>query len=186
MAEQDQKQEEEGALRCANHPATTTYIRCSRCEKPICTRCMYPTPVGYRCAECFNPQVTPMYKLDTSRLPLAIAAGLGVAVAGGIFWGFFPQFAFWDALLMGFVISDVIGRFANQKRGPVLQYSAVAAAVFGFVVALLVYSLRAGVGFDRLLSTATRYGLNGPNNIIDLFHLLLLGLVCFMCWVRLR
>jgi membrane associated rhomboid family serine protease len=37
---------------CYRHPGRTTLVRCSRCERPICTDCMRPAPVGIQCPEC--------------------------------------------------------------------------------------------------------------------------------------
>ncbi len=37
---------------CYRHPDRETYIRCQRCDKPICPACMNPAPVGYQCPEC--------------------------------------------------------------------------------------------------------------------------------------
>ena len=53
-------QDPETPLYCANHPNEETYVRCSRCEKPICARCRVRTPVGFRCFDCANLQVLPL------------------------------------------------------------------------------------------------------------------------------
>jgi membrane associated rhomboid family serine protease len=37
---------------CYRHPDRPTLVRCSRCERPICTECMRPAPVGIHCPEC--------------------------------------------------------------------------------------------------------------------------------------
>ena len=37
---------------CYRHPDRETYIRCSRCERPICPDCMNAAPVGFQCPEC--------------------------------------------------------------------------------------------------------------------------------------
>jgi membrane associated rhomboid family serine protease len=37
---------------CYRHPDRPTLVRCSRCERPICTDCMVPAPVGIQCPEC--------------------------------------------------------------------------------------------------------------------------------------
>ncbi|SDU31127.1 rhomboid family intramembrane serine protease [Jiangella alkaliphila] len=37
---------------CYRHPDRETYIRCSRCNKPICPDCMIAAPVGYQCPQC--------------------------------------------------------------------------------------------------------------------------------------
>lgn len=38
--------------RCYRHPDRETYIRCSRCNRPICPECMTSAPVGFQCPEC--------------------------------------------------------------------------------------------------------------------------------------
>ena len=37
---------------CYRHPDRETLLSCSVCERPICTACMSPAPVGIRCPEC--------------------------------------------------------------------------------------------------------------------------------------
>lgn len=39
---------------CYRHPSRETYIRCSRCERPICPDCMTAVPVGFQCPECIS------------------------------------------------------------------------------------------------------------------------------------
>jgi membrane associated rhomboid family serine protease len=37
---------------CYRHPERETYIRCSRCDKPICPECMVSAAVGFQCPDC--------------------------------------------------------------------------------------------------------------------------------------
>lgn len=37
---------------CFRHPDRETFLRCSRCERSICTDCMVTAPVGFHCPEC--------------------------------------------------------------------------------------------------------------------------------------
>jgi membrane associated rhomboid family serine protease len=37
---------------CYRHPARETYLRCSRCDRPICPDCMTDAAVGHHCPEC--------------------------------------------------------------------------------------------------------------------------------------
>jgi membrane associated rhomboid family serine protease len=37
---------------CYRHPGRETYIRCTRCDRPICPDCMISASVGFQCPEC--------------------------------------------------------------------------------------------------------------------------------------
>lgn len=37
---------------CYRHPDRETYVRCVRCDRPICPDCMVEAPVGFQCVEC--------------------------------------------------------------------------------------------------------------------------------------
>jgi membrane associated rhomboid family serine protease len=37
---------------CYRHPSRETYIKCTRCDRPICPDCMNEASVGHQCPEC--------------------------------------------------------------------------------------------------------------------------------------
>ncbi|GAA2051970.1 rhomboid family intramembrane serine protease [Nocardiopsis rhodophaea] len=37
---------------CFRHPDRETYVRCTRCERPICPDCMRDAAVGFHCVQC--------------------------------------------------------------------------------------------------------------------------------------
>lgn len=37
---------------CFRHPSRETYVRCTRCDRPICPDCMVEASVGHQCPEC--------------------------------------------------------------------------------------------------------------------------------------
>jgi len=37
---------------CYRHPYESAGVRCTRCDRPICPRCMITAPVGFQCPEC--------------------------------------------------------------------------------------------------------------------------------------
>jgi hypothetical protein len=125
-------------LYCANHPKEPTYLRCGRCDKPICAKCRIHTPVGFRCFDCANVQVLPTYAISTDFYVKAALFGAVAAAVAGVLMGIFPGFEFWAAMLMGIAVPEAVTAAANQKRGPGLQMIGMGAVVFGFVVSRFV------------------------------------------------
>lgn len=44
----------EAAPVCYRHPKRETYVRCQRCERPICPECQTQAAVGVQCPECLR------------------------------------------------------------------------------------------------------------------------------------
>ena len=130
-------------MRCATHPETETNLKCGKCGKPICPRCLVQTPVGARCPDCAK-----LYKLPTYRVPAkyylrAIGTALGMAIVGGIVWGVINNlvpFFFRNFLLaagVGYAIGEVVSRSVNRKRGKGLATVAGVAVAISYVVSIL-------------------------------------------------
>jgi hypothetical protein len=153
---------------CANHPGVETYLRCAKCEKPICAKCRVSTPVGFRCFECARLQVLPTYAISSDFYLKAGVAGFAAALATGALMGIFPAFEFWAALVMGVIVPEAVTAAANQKRGPGLQALAMSAVLFGFIVSRLVVhyfpSLIPLGGINRIevITLFSQGGLFGP------------------------
>ena len=107
---------------CYRHPDRETYVRCTRCDRPICPECMRSASVGFQCPDDVaagaksvrQPRTAFGGRLsgDTSRVSIALI-GLNVA-------------AFVLGLLAG--VGELRLRFANLA-GPVLLPSGEVAGV---------------------------------------------------------
>ena len=132
-----------GPVPCADHPDVETRLRCSRCGRPICPRCGVRTPVGMRCPDCAGTRSS--VAANPGRTLTAAAAGLAVATVAGIGWGFFPDWQFYWALLLGFGVVEAMVRLLSKHRGVDLQAIALAIVVYGMVLSRLVLAQRFGV-----------------------------------------
>ncbi len=141
---------ESGTLFCANHPDRETYLRCNRCEKPICTSCAVQTPTGYRCKECVRGQQKVFNTAKASDLILvpiiaAVLSYIGSNTVG--FLGFFTLFA---APFAGMLIERAIRLVIKNRRSNPLFYLAAAGSAVGglplFLAALLSFLGNIAVG----------------------------------------
>ncbi len=134
------------ATRCAAHHNVETNLRCGKCGKPICPKCLVQTPVGARCRECANLYRLPTYRVSTQYYLRAIGTTLVMAIILGVIWGVLEVFLpFFLGLLLGpgagYAISELVSRATNRKRGPGLAAIAGAGVVISYLVSVLVLSV---------------------------------------------
>lgn len=128
---------------CPKHKDTPTNLRCGKCSELVCPRCLVHTPVGVRCTDCAQVKRPPTYDVPRGFLARAVAAGIGLGIAGGIglivlqplTFGFFYLII---AAGLGYVVAEGVSLSANRKRGRMLQYvaSGGVALSFGILLAL--------------------------------------------------
>ncbi|HEX77739.1 MAG TPA: hypothetical protein G4O03_04925 [Dehalococcoidia bacterium] len=136
----------EPALRCAAHPEVATNLRCGKCGKPICPRCMVQTPVGARCRECAQLRPIPAYQVSWAHYVRATGAGLGAAIACGLLWSLIRvilPLGYLSILLglgAGWAIAEVVSLAVNRKRGPGLAAIGAGSVVAAYLVSLCLWS----------------------------------------------
>jgi hypothetical protein len=126
-----------GIVMCPRDPGVETALRCSRCETPICPKCMVQTPVGARCRDCARITRSPIYTLTPVHALRAGAASLIGGVVMGLIWGFVLLpfsvgfFSIFIGAGLGWVFTKGMEFATNRKRGP----GVVAFAVVGILIA---------------------------------------------------
>ncbi len=163
---------------CETHPDVESELRCGRCERLICPRCLVYTPGGVRCRDCAQLRRPPMYELATEHLVraggAAAAVGAALGLAGALLLPPGSRVPFFGLLLAlfagsgaGTLMAEAITRATRGKRGPAVQWIAVA----GLVLAALI----------RLAITREFGQLTG-----DLLGLVALVIALAVAWGRLR
>lgn len=130
-------------VECPRDPGVETALRCSRCETPICPRCLIQSPVGARCRDCAKTLKNPIYTLETTHLVRAALAAVIGGVAMGLIWGFvlLPFTVGFFSIFLGAGLSWAFTKamdFATgRKRGPVVAWFAVGGIVIAWSMTLL-------------------------------------------------
>lgn len=140
---------------CVEHGDTPTSLRCTRCERPVCPRCMVQAPVGIRCREHGQGRKPPTYQVSSGILARGITAGLAIGVVGGLLLAFFAlpllrQIPYGAILCMvgfGYLVGEGISRATNRKRGGPLVVAAVAGVALAFGIVVYI-DARFGVSMD--------------------------------------
>ncbi len=138
---------------CVNHPKTETLLRCNKCGKPVCIKCVVRTPVGYRCKECLNIQHAGYY--TATSLDYAIVAAVGTLasiIAGGIAaaLGGFWFFAIFYAPAAGGIIAELIRWAIQKRRGKYTSLVACATLVVGGFIGASAFPILFALGARRI------------------------------------
>jgi hypothetical protein len=129
-------------MTCLNHPKIATSLRCNRCERPMCLRCLELTAVGYRCKECLGKQRVGYY--NATPFDHVVAAGVGLVpsiVAGAIVPYAFFYLALIGGPIGGAIVSEGIRYAIGHRRGRFIWAVACAAIVVGGLIGVGVWSL---------------------------------------------
>jgi hypothetical protein len=124
-------------LYCVNHPNTETLLRCYRCNRPVCTKCVTRTPVGLICKDCLSIQRAGYYTATPVDYAVAGIVGTLVSMVGGAIaaamGGFFLLAIFYGPFAGG-VIAEIIRLPIQKRRGRYIWLVACASVIVGGLV----------------------------------------------------
>lgn len=148
------KEAETGTLFCTNHPTRSTNLRCNRCGRPMCTRCVRRTPVGYRCKDCIYEQQEAYFNATAFHYVVAAIVALPLGAVGGFLANALGFWIIFIAAGAGTIMGRIVFRLIGRRRGRWLPH---------LVAAMLVIGALAGVLFQligaALMVTLTNVGL---------------------------
>ncbi|MGH2836769.1 MAG: hypothetical protein ACRDJY_00295 [Thermoleophilaceae bacterium] len=127
-------EDDAGPLYCYRHPKSETYVRCGRCDQPICPKCAVQGPVGFRCRQCGLVKNASIRDFS----PRQLALGIGVTFGGGALLGYLGGqigfFSIFISFFAGSFIAEGAVRFMGLKRGPVMRAIVYGGLLAGFVL----------------------------------------------------
>ena len=132
-------------LYCYRHPERETFVRCGRCDQPICMGCAMQGPVGLRCKTCGKPARDALASLRPSQVAIGLLVAAGLSAVVGYFGAQFGWFMIVVGFFAGSIIAEALDRTIGIKRGPRI----LAIAVTGILVGGLIGSSFSMIGMWR-------------------------------------
>lgn len=126
--------DESGPLYCYRHPKNETYVRCGRCDQPICPKCAVQGPVGFRCRQCGLVKSATLSSFTPQQLALGVAVSLGGGAILGFLGGQLGFFSIIIAFFGGGMIAEAMVRATGMKRGPIMRLMLYGGLVAGFAL----------------------------------------------------
>lgn len=125
-------EDDSARLFCYRHPASETYIRCNRCDQPICTKCAVQTPVGFKCRQCGLVKSATLSSFKPQQLALGVAIPVGGGALLGYLGGQMGIFGIFIAFFAGGIIAEAFVRTMGMKRGPIMRGLLYGGLLVGF------------------------------------------------------
>lgn len=147
-------------LTCYLHPDRETGLRCTSCERPICSDCARPAVVGQLCPECARARRPVNYQVSAANL---VVSGVVALISGGVFtilgfWllGMIGFFSLFLAFVLGPVIGELLVRLSDRltrnKKGRSMQMALGGGYALG---AMPLFGLLLLVGGPQILFSIT-------------------------------
>jgi hypothetical protein len=181
---------DDGRLFCYRHPTRETYIRCGRCDQPICTACAMQGPVGFRCRQCGTPARDPLQAVSPVQALLTFAAALGLGIVGG-FISSRVEFVI-ATLIVGYIsgilASEGSARITGYKRGPVVMASVIGGLALGIVIGFVGETWLWLAQLGPLAPIGEEFGLSLESVLLDqaIYLLMAIAAAVFGVYTRLR
>jgi hypothetical protein len=150
-------------LFCYRHPDRETWVRCGRCDQPICSKCAMQGPVGLRCKVCGTPSRDALGSLRPKQLAIALAVSLGGGAVIGYAGSSLQIFGLVAAFFGGGLIAEALDRTVGIKRGTRI----IAIALPGIVAGGLVGVALSMLGFLQQMGSYA--GAEEPGIALDAY-----------------
>ena len=127
-----------------------TELRCQKCNRLICYKCIIETPVGYRCNKCVSYNIPPMYKIPIYLIVFSLIIGILTGVVLGyivaifipvstIFSLFTLAAATFIAILVSSIIFSILNFTTKGKRGKKIQIISIISMTIVAITRIYIY-----------------------------------------------
>jgi MFS family permease len=123
-----------GVLHCYRHPDRETYVRCGRCDQPICPKCAMQGPVGFRCRTCGTLKNDPITSFSPGQLVAGLATSIAAGAIASLISGQIGFYGIFIGFFAGGFVAEIVARTIGYKRGPVMLGILAAGIVAGTVL----------------------------------------------------
>lgn len=127
----------DGRTFCAVHTDVETTLRCNKCGRYMCSKCVVRTPVGYRCKQCVHQQQDVFYTAVQRDYIVAAVVSLVLSVPAAYFLMQSLFLLIFLGIPAGGVIGEAVYRAVGRRRGRYLWVAAGVAITLGAVIAIL-------------------------------------------------
>lgn len=176
-------------LYCTNHPTVETLLRCTRCNRPFCVRCLVRTPVGYKCKECLNVQQAGFYTATLVDYAIAGIVSFFASIVGGaiavVVGGLFLLLEIFYAPIAGGAISEAVWRATSKRRGRYIWFAACGMFIVGSAFGAMLYPLIAAITLGRGILLGAIL-VSSLRSLFNLGFLIYLALAIGTVYARLR
>ena len=145
---------------CDVHSSVKTSLRCARCSKLICPKCMVSSPVGYRCGSCsigVNKAVLSISATEVFKaISISVIGAIGCGVSLLFLIDFLPRsLALTNVTghiilillaIFSYSLGGLISLTVNKKRGKILKLIGGLGVLIMFVVTVLGSGMVVGIG----------------------------------------
>ncbi len=122
-------------MKCARHPDVDTELSCTRCETPICPKCLVVGAVGMLCKSCAGGGNI-LFQVSPARMLLAGALGIAAGVVAGVVVQQSGFFLFFISSIIGGAVGQGILWATKGRRGPKVEILTGVSVVIGALLSL--------------------------------------------------
>jgi hypothetical protein len=116
-----------------------TFVRCGRCDAPICVDCMVDSPVGKKCRDCARNR-THLHESTPGQVTRAFVVAVAVAVPTAWMMQSMP-IIFLMPFIYGFIVGEAALLAGKRSRSTAMQVATGLASVIGCVVGFGIWFL---------------------------------------------